>query len=145
MSSTNKTSLGLNMWEASDKPVRQDFVNDNIIIDEEVSKLNSRLNEKANAEDLANKQDKDVLILPNGTNVFEYADNFKLGYNGMIRIMNGPIYPEGYTSNNDFWFSIIRLNDPNVKYWRIIAYDIRANRTFSAACINGSIVSWKEL
>ncbi len=39
MSSTNKTSLGLNMWEASDKPVRQDFVNDNVIIDEKVTKL----------------------------------------------------------------------------------------------------------
>lgn len=44
MSSTNKTSLGLNMWEASDKPVRQDFVNDNAIIDEKISKLNSNLN-----------------------------------------------------------------------------------------------------
>jgi hypothetical protein len=39
MSSTNKTSLGLNMWEASDKPVRQDFVNDNVIIDEKITKL----------------------------------------------------------------------------------------------------------
>lgn len=39
MASTNKTSLGLNMWEASDKPVRQDFVNDNVIIDEKVSEL----------------------------------------------------------------------------------------------------------
>ncbi|MDR2021979.1 MAG: hypothetical protein LBQ71_01715 [Hungatella sp.] len=43
MSSTNKTSLGLNMWEASDKPVRQDFVNDNFIIDEKITKLNSNL------------------------------------------------------------------------------------------------------
>lgn len=43
MSSTNKTSLGLNMWEASDKPVRQDFVNDNVIIDEKVSELNNNL------------------------------------------------------------------------------------------------------
>lgn len=43
MSSTNKTSLGLNMWEASDKPVRQDFVNDNVIIDEKMTKLNSDL------------------------------------------------------------------------------------------------------
>lgn len=41
MSSTNKTSLGLNMWEASDKPVRQDFVNDNAIIDEKITQLNS--------------------------------------------------------------------------------------------------------
>lgn len=44
MSSTNKTSLGLNMWEASDKPVRQDFVNDNAIINEKITKLNSDLN-----------------------------------------------------------------------------------------------------
>ena len=43
MASTNKTSLGLNMWEASDKPVRQDFVNDNKIIDERIAKLNSDL------------------------------------------------------------------------------------------------------
>ena len=43
MSSTNKTSLGLNMWEASDKPVRQDFINDNVIIDEKISELNSNL------------------------------------------------------------------------------------------------------
>ena len=44
MSSTNKTSLGLNMWEASDKPVRQDFVNDNTIIDEKITQLNSNIN-----------------------------------------------------------------------------------------------------
>ena len=43
MSSTNKTSLGLNMWEASDKPVRQDFVNDNVIVNEKITKLNSDL------------------------------------------------------------------------------------------------------
>lgn len=42
MSSTNKTSLGLNMWEASDKPVRQDFVNDNVIINEKVSQLSAQ-------------------------------------------------------------------------------------------------------
>lgn len=54
MSSTNKTSLGLNMWEASDKPVRQDFVNDNIIIDEKITKLNSDLVLKANVSDLVN-------------------------------------------------------------------------------------------
>lgn len=54
MSSTNKTSLGLNMWEASDKPVRQDFVNDNVIINEKITKLNSDLVLKVNASDLAN-------------------------------------------------------------------------------------------
>jgi len=48
MSSTNKTSLGLNMWEASDKPVRQDFVNDNVIVNEKITKLNSDLGNKLN-------------------------------------------------------------------------------------------------
>lgn len=43
MSSTNKTSLGLNLWEASDKPVRQDFVNDNTIIDEKITNIKSSL------------------------------------------------------------------------------------------------------
>ena len=66
MSSTNKTSLGLNMWEGSDKPVRQDFVNDNVIINEKITKLNSDLQNqitttysnlalKANASDLDTK------------------------------------------------------------------------------------------
>jgi len=39
MASTSKTSLGLNMWEASDKPVRQDFINDNHIINESITEL----------------------------------------------------------------------------------------------------------
>ena len=43
MASTNKTSLGLNKWEASDKPVRQDFNNDNAIIDGKLAQLNSDL------------------------------------------------------------------------------------------------------
>lgn len=46
MASTNKTSLGLNKWEASDKPVRKDFVEDNRIIDENLAKLNSDLKAK---------------------------------------------------------------------------------------------------
>jgi len=60
MSSTNKTSLGLNMWEASDKPVRQDFVNDNVIIDEKIAKLNSDLTLKADRSDLIYQ------VLPSG-------------------------------------------------------------------------------
>lgn len=55
MSSTNKTSLGLNIWEASDKPVRQDFVNDNVIIDEKISELNSNLALKADKSSLGTK------------------------------------------------------------------------------------------
>jgi len=43
MASTNKTSLGLNKWELSDKPVREDFNKDNAIIDEKITKLNSDL------------------------------------------------------------------------------------------------------
>ena len=51
MASTNKTSLGLNMWEASDKPVRQDFINDNKIIDERIAKLNSDKAEASHTHD----------------------------------------------------------------------------------------------
>lgn len=89
MSSTNKTSLGLNMWEASDKPVRQDFINDNVIIDEKVSKLeqdfsngnviinekitklNSNLNNKANNNDL-NTTNQQVVKLSSGIAPTDY-------------------------------------------------------------------------
>lgn len=70
MSSTNKTSLGLNMWEASDKPVRQDFVKDNVIIDDEVTKLkqdigsnNTVINEKINKLN-SNLNDKNNVVTP---------------------------------------------------------------------------------
>ncbi|QRV19986.1 hypothetical protein [Lacrimispora saccharolytica] len=86
MSSTNKTSLGLNMWEASDKPVRQDFVNDNVIIDEKITKLNSdltALNNKLvlNAESkyLANKQ---YALLNTGGNSWINISLFDLGITG---------------------------------------------------------------
>ncbi|MGL5437833.1 MAG: hypothetical protein ACRDBO_21030 [Lachnospiraceae bacterium] len=51
MASTNKTSLGLNMWEASDKPVRTDFNNDNSIIDGQIAKLNSDKAEVSHTHD----------------------------------------------------------------------------------------------
>ena len=44
MASTNKTSLGLNQWVASDKPVRQDFVNDNTIVDNKLSQIVNDMN-----------------------------------------------------------------------------------------------------
>ena len=34
------------MWEASDKPVRQDFVNDNVIVDQEILATNEKINQK---------------------------------------------------------------------------------------------------
>ena len=38
MSSSGKTSLGLNIWEGGDYPQRIDFCNDNQIIDEQITK-----------------------------------------------------------------------------------------------------------
>lgn len=75
MSSTNKTSLGLNMWEASDKPVRQDFVNDNVIIDEKISELDSNLVLKANASDLANIN-SNLTGLSNGLTLTNISSSF---------------------------------------------------------------------
>ena len=43
MASSNKTTLNLNLWEASDKPSREDFVSDNIIIDEKLSQAEQAL------------------------------------------------------------------------------------------------------
>lgn len=43
MASTNETSLGLNQWAASDKPVRQDFVKDNAIINDNLIKANNEI------------------------------------------------------------------------------------------------------
>lgn len=40
MSSENKTpNIGLNQWEGNEYPKRQDFVDDNLIIDTEIKKL----------------------------------------------------------------------------------------------------------
>lgn len=36
MSSSNKTEIGLNLWLGGDKPKREDFCNDNIIINEQI-------------------------------------------------------------------------------------------------------------
>ena len=67
MSSTNKTSLGLNMWEASDKPVRQDFVNDNVIINEKITKLNSDFNLKVNSSNFNVSRDQFTKSIPDNT------------------------------------------------------------------------------
>ncbi|MCI5735512.1 MAG: hypothetical protein SOY48_07780 [Eubacterium sp.] len=37
MSSSNKTGIGLNLWLGGDKPKREDFCNDNIIIDKQIT------------------------------------------------------------------------------------------------------------
>lgn len=73
MSSTNKTSLGLNMWEASDKPVRQDFVNDNVIVEEEVSKLRQDIvNCNAAIDEKINKLNSNITNLAQKTLVNGY-------------------------------------------------------------------------
>jgi hypothetical protein len=89
MSSTNKTSLGLNMWEASDKPVRQDFVNDNVIIDEKISKLNSNLSYK---------------IMSSG-NVLTLNRGFYYVYPSCINLP-----PD---TDQAFWFSVNEIDDNN--------------------------------
>ncbi|MEG1178036.1 MAG: hypothetical protein RSE40_05295, partial [Hydrogenoanaerobacterium sp.] len=56
MSSSSKTSLGLNMWVGSDKPKREDFCRDNEITDKTVAALQSTKADKtAVSEELAKK------------------------------------------------------------------------------------------
>ena len=37
MSSSNKTELGLNLWLGGDKPKREDFCNDKLSVDKEIT------------------------------------------------------------------------------------------------------------
>ena len=76
MASTNKSSLGLNMWEASDKPERADFVADNRIIDEKIAKLNSDL-----ATATGNIGSISPLIIKNSLNTMDgTVDNKRFTY-----------------------------------------------------------------
>ena len=89
MSSTNKTSLGLNMWEASDKPVRQDFVNDNTIIDEKITNVDSKV-DNLNATHVSYDSTGGNIISTNVQSVIKQLDNnfslesgakrFRVGY-----------------------------------------------------------------
>ena len=129
MSSTNKTSLGLNMWEASDKPVRQDFVNDNIIIDEEIAKLNSNLDDvnsnlalKANQSDLNttnsnlakyNMEYHARIYLTSGYISGMVNDKISQGYKGGDIALNSYAPPDTYNGNQ---YGIIK--------WTLVLSDI---------------------
>ncbi len=81
MASTNKTSLGLNMWEASDKPVRQDFVNDNVIIDEKITKLNSDLQDQiATSNSNLSNVSSNLISVSNSLNTLKSKAPSDLGY-----------------------------------------------------------------
>ena len=91
MSSTNKTSLGLNLWEASDKPVRQDFVNDNTIIDEKITKINSNLdNVNSNLTNLSNDLLVDALWTGNVSNGNITLSNSVDDYKALILNIGSP-------------------------------------------------------
>ncbi|WP_313347268.1 hypothetical protein [Lacrimispora sp.] len=88
MSSTNKTSLGLNMWEASDKPVRQDFINDNVIVDEEVCKLKQDIvNGNAAIDEKINKLNINLALKADNSNFVKY----NMEYHARINLTSGYI------------------------------------------------------
>jgi hypothetical protein len=104
MSSTNKTSLGLNMWEASDKPVRQDFVNDNVIIDEKITKLNSDLQDQI-ATTNSNLTNYNIRyhvrkVIDISTILNNVADLMEAGYYGGDLVLQGYAPPDTYNSNS---------------------------------------------
>lgn len=81
--------------------------------------------------------------LAKGSDIFAYADSLPDYANRWCRLMDGTKYPAGYTTSNDFWFHIIKISDK--KYWRITAYDIRKNRTFSVSKNHDVISNWVEI
>ncbi|MBE5980896.1 MAG: hypothetical protein E7249_17515 [Paenibacillaceae bacterium] len=128
MSSTNKTSLGLNMWEASDKPVRQDFVNDNTIIDEKITNLNSKLdnvnsnlNNKVNSTDIASEY---LGLTVKNTKLKLLIENFNfnngVAYKSAITLFGWkPTYfgalPQPVSLNSGICFVSMTLDGDNVK------------------------------
>lgn len=80
----------------------------------------------------------------NGTSIITFASNFVKNTNTedlnvwtAVRIMNCTDYPSnyGYTSDNDFYFVIIKIN---TTYWRAIAYDVRSSNVFTLTKHNGT-------
>lgn len=51
MSSSNKTELGLNLWLGGDKPKREDFCNDNLIIDKQITEHKNDVSYHVSQED----------------------------------------------------------------------------------------------
>jgi hypothetical protein len=105
-----KTSLGLNHWKLSDKPVMEDFNEDNRIIDEKLCELMEGKAEKAYVDSqLANKADKtlptihyDLSIDTNGTSNSTYWKN-QFG-EVTVNIANSYSPPISTYSNPDFPF-----------------------------------------
>lgn len=75
--------------------------------------------------------------------IFDIADQLPVGNFRHIRVINSPVYPPNYNKNNDFYFDIYKLQAGNL-YWRIIAHDVRSNKTFSICKLNGTIQEWTE-
>ncbi|MEG2124342.1 MAG: hypothetical protein RRY14_00660, partial [Hydrogenoanaerobacterium sp.] len=74
MSSSSKTSLGLNMWVGSDKPKREDFCRDNEITDKTITALqNTKADKTAVDASLSNKVSRAGNSVPLGTNVLTLA------------------------------------------------------------------------
>lgn len=136
MASTNKTSLGLNMWEASDKPVRMDFVNDNSIIDEEVSNLkedlvknNALVDEKISKlnSNLANLKDD---IAPKA---IEWPDQIRMsGYythsaNALTKLATGKYLPYATDGNEGDGWVIIAIAY-NTRYFGLFASQVNGTR-----------------
>ncbi len=145
MSSTNKTSLGLNMWEASDKPVRQDFVNDNVIIDEKITQLNSNLamRGKFAIRDTNLTLDKTAPTIPM-TRTIENPNNFySINADGTITVPAG-IYLitamiHGIQSANEFLYLSITCGGNTVtnnycwnvteQYYRELSLNVKITST----------------
>lgn len=119
MSSTNKTSLGLNMWEASDKPVRNDFVNDNVIIDKELSNLkkdvvngNTAIDEKINQ--LNSNLAKTRLSFITGVDV-ELTSNSTYEENGRLYIDLALKNLTAFTPNTSYYLGQLVQGPKGVK------------------------------
>ena len=144
MSSTNKTSLGLNMWEASDKPVRQDFVNDNTIIDEKITQLNSNLNNINGSLNNVNSNLNNQTITSSGLSL-TWGSIITGGYTvvGNVVIVNirvvpntslsaGTIYTiSGFPLPHALTLNAISVSSARIDLTQVIYLDVSGNIAFT--------------
>ena len=94
MSSTNKTTnLGLNQWTGNDSPKREDFNNDNQIIDEKIGTLGTQMAEMANKTGKVGTKEVDESNIKDNYTLRYDAEKDKIVYvdNKIDRVPPNPV------------------------------------------------------
>ncbi len=65
-----------------------------------------------------------------------------INVHGKVRIGNCLDFPQGYTTDNDFYFEYYKISS---LWWRAVAYDVRSNRVYTLTKMNGGTPVWDRV